>query len=79
MNVVVAVFFFPFVCWWLNREQFVSATQPASKLSYVTNKLFYGAREESHDRTRKLREYPAQKENARRMTIPPATQAKTSS
>ena len=28
---------------------------------------------------RELREYPAQKENARRMTIPPATQAKTSS
>ena len=79
MNVVVAVFFFS-VCLLVAEPRAVCpATQPASKLSYVTSKLFYGAREESHDRTRELREYPAQKENARRMTIPPATQAKTSS
>ena len=72
-------FFFSFVCWWLSREKFGSATQLASKLSYVRSKLFYGASEASHARTCGLRENPAQKEDAGRITIPLARQAKTSS
>lgn len=72
-------FLFSFVCWWLSRKKFGSATQLASKLFYVASKLYYGASEASHARKRELRENPAQKEDARRITIPLATQAKTSS